>query len=85
MPILAILLVGLIFGIIAKSVMPARDPAAMLLAILLGVVGSLFAGALLASLLGWSAGAHGPGLVVSVIGALILLTLYRLVTRREIH
>ena len=78
MHILITLIVGLVVGAIAKLVMPGRDPGGILITMLLGVAGSFVAGALGHSL-GWYALGEGPGLIASVIGAIILLGIYRLV------
>jgi uncharacterized membrane protein YeaQ/YmgE (transglycosylase-associated protein family) len=81
MQIIALLVVGLIVGVVARIVMlviPGRDPPGMLVTILVGVGGSLLAG-----MLGWSMGGEVP-LVASVFGAMILLTLYRLVTYHRV-
>jgi uncharacterized membrane protein YeaQ/YmgE (transglycosylase-associated protein family) len=78
MHLLVTLIVGLIVGAIAKLVMPGRDPGGILITILLGIAGSFVAGALGHSL-GWYAMGQGPGLLASVLGAVILLGVYRLV------
>ena len=69
---------GLIIGAIAKFLMPGRDPGGFLVTMLLGM-----AGALLAAWLGRAMGLYGPGepagWIMSVIGAVILLVLYRTV------
>jgi uncharacterized membrane protein YeaQ/YmgE (transglycosylase-associated protein family) len=67
---------GLIVGVIAKLLMPGPDPGGMLLTILLGV-----AGALLGGFLGRAIGLYGPndaaGIIMSVLGAILLLFAYR--------
>lgn len=80
MHILITLIVGLIVGALAKLVMPGRDPGGILITMLLGIAGSFVAGALGHSL-GWYELGEGPGLIASVIGAVILLGIYRLVAR----
>jgi uncharacterized membrane protein YeaQ/YmgE (transglycosylase-associated protein family) len=75
MHILITLIVGLIVGALAKLVMPGKDPGGILITMLLGIAGSFVAGAL-----GHSLGyALGEGLLASVLGAVILLGIYRLV------
>ena len=71
-------LVGLVIGVIAKLLMPGKDPGGWFVTILLGIAGS-WVGGLLMSMLG-IAGAV-PGLVAAVIGAVLLLALYRLIKR----
>jgi uncharacterized membrane protein YeaQ/YmgE (transglycosylase-associated protein family) len=58
--------------------MPGKDPGGILITMLLGIAGSFVAGALGHSL-GWYALGEGPGLLASVLGAVILLGIYRLV------
>jgi uncharacterized membrane protein YeaQ/YmgE (transglycosylase-associated protein family) len=73
---------GLIVGALAKLLMPGRDPGGIIVTILLGIVGALLGG-----LLGRAMGFYGPGeaagLVMSLIGAIILLSLYRLLVARR--
>lgn len=67
---------GLIVGVIAKLVMPGKDPGGVIVTILLGI-----AGAVLGGFLGQLAGLYGPGdaagFIVSILGAILLLFLYR--------
>ena len=78
---------GLIAGIIAKAIMPGKDPGGLVITILLGIAGSLVGGFIGERLL-YSAG-DGPGrimsLVFAVIGAVILLALYRLIRGRSVR
>ena len=79
---LAMIIIGLIAGIIAKLIMPGRDPGGFIVTILLGIAGSWLAGVLGRSM-GWYQPGEGAGLVGSIIGALIILFIYnRLVARR---
>lgn len=67
---------GLIVGVIAKLLMPGRDPGGVIVTILLGIIGALLGG-----FLGRALGLYGPndaaGVIMSVIGAVILLFAYR--------
>ncbi len=76
------LVVGLIIGAIAKFLMPGKDPGGMIITMLLGV-----AGAFLANFIGSQMGYYQPnepaGFVASVIGAVILLSVYRAVIGRK--
>jgi uncharacterized membrane protein YeaQ/YmgE (transglycosylase-associated protein family) len=67
---------GLIVGIIAKLLMPGRDPGGFIITILLGI-----AGAMLGGFVGRAIGFYGPnqsaGFLMSILGAILLLTLYR--------
>lgn len=80
--IIWILLIGLVIGAIAKLLMPGKDPGGCIITMLLGI-----AGAFLASYLGEKMGiypASGFGrFVAAVIGALVLLLLYRLIFSRR--
>jgi uncharacterized membrane protein YeaQ/YmgE (transglycosylase-associated protein family) len=83
MGILWTLIVGLVVGALAKLFMPGKDPGGVIITMLLGVAGSLVAG-FLGRALGWySNPGQGPGIIVSIIGAMLLLGIYRLVVRRR--
>jgi uncharacterized membrane protein YeaQ/YmgE (transglycosylase-associated protein family) len=83
MGILATLIVGLIVGAIAKLIMPGKDPGGIIITMLLGVAGAFVAG-FLGRAVGWyDDPGSGPGIIASVIGAMILLGLYRLVIGRR--
>jgi uncharacterized membrane protein YeaQ/YmgE (transglycosylase-associated protein family) len=73
---------GLIVGALAKLVMPGRDPGGIIVTMLLGI-----AGALLGGFLGRALGLYGPGeaagFLMSFLGAVILLALYRMMVRRR--
>ena len=81
MDILWMAIVGLIVGMLAKLIMPGRDPGGILLTMLLGVCGALLAGFIGRSL-GWYRTGQGAGFIGSVVGAIIILWLYRLVRPR---
>ena len=78
MAVIGWIVFGLIVGALAKLVMPGKDPGGILITMLLGIAGAFVAGALGHSL-GWYALGEGPGLLASVLGAVILLAIYRLV------
>lgn len=73
-------LIGLVAGAIAKFIMPGKDPGGIIITMLLGIAGSLVAGFLGRSM-GWYQAGQGAGLIMSVLGAILLLILYRLVRR----
>lgn len=76
------LIIGLIAGAIAKLIMPGEDPGGCIITMLLGVAGA-FVGGWLFRTLGF--GGEGPaGLIGAVIGALILLAIYRLIRGRKV-
>jgi uncharacterized membrane protein YeaQ/YmgE (transglycosylase-associated protein family) len=77
MDLIVTLIVGLIVGAIAKFLMPGNDPGGWIMTIVLGVAGS-FVGNLIAGALGIA----GPvGWIGSVLGAMLLLFVYRLVKK----
>jgi len=80
MNLLITLIVGLVIGVLAKLVMPGKDPGGILITMLLGVAGAFIAGMLCHSL-GWYTVGGDPDLVASVVGAVILLGLYRMIAR----
>jgi uncharacterized membrane protein YeaQ/YmgE (transglycosylase-associated protein family) len=83
MGILWTLIIGLIVGAIAKFLMPGKDPGGFIVTMLIGVAGALLAG-FLGRAMGWYAEpGEGPGIIASVIGALLLLLLYRLFVGRR--
>ena len=82
MHILITLIIGLVAGALAKLVMPGKDPGGIVITALLGVAGSFIAGALGHSL-GWYEIGEGPGLIASILGAIILLAVYRMFARRR--
>jgi uncharacterized membrane protein YeaQ/YmgE (transglycosylase-associated protein family) len=83
MGILWTLIIGLVVGAIAKFLMPGKDPGGFIVTMLIGVAGALLAG-FLGRALGWYANpGEGPGIIASVIGALLLLLLYRMFVGRR--
>ena len=70
------LIIGLVVGAIAKLLMPGRDPGGFIVTMLLGVAGSLVA-TFLGRALGWYAPGQGAGFIASVLGAVLLLWIYR--------
>ena len=75
-------LIGLVAGALAKLIMPGKDPGGIIVTMLLGIAGSLLAG-FLGRALGWYEAGQGAGLIMSVVGAILLLVVYRLLTRRS--
>jgi uncharacterized membrane protein YeaQ/YmgE (transglycosylase-associated protein family) len=82
MGILWTLIIGLVVGAIAKLLMPGRDPGGIIITMLIGVAGALLAG-FLGTRLGWYAQGEGAGFIASVVGAILLLFLYRLFAGRR--
>ena len=84
MHILWALIVGLVVGAIAKLIMPGRDPGGIVVTSLLGIAGSLVAAFIGRALGMYRAGDVGPGIIASILGAVILLAIYRVVMRRRL-
>ena len=75
------IVVGLVVGALAKLIMPGRDPGGVLVTILLGIAGAVLA-SFLGRALGWYAQGQSAGFIASVVGAIILLAIYRLIRGR---
>jgi uncharacterized membrane protein YeaQ/YmgE (transglycosylase-associated protein family) len=78
------LIVGLIAGALARLIMPGRDPMGVIATIVLGIVGSLIGG--LVSMAIWrdnTEGFHPAGLLLSILGAILVLWIYRMVKSRS--
>ena len=82
MAILSTILVGLIVGAIAKLLMPGKDPGGFIVTILLGIAGALIAN-YCGQALGWYEPGQAAGWIMSIVGAMILLLLYRLFFQRK--
>jgi uncharacterized membrane protein YeaQ/YmgE (transglycosylase-associated protein family) len=83
MVILSWIVFGLVIGFIAKLLMPGRDPGGFIVTMLLGIAGALVGG-----FIGRAMGFYGPGQaagwLMSILGAIILLALYRMMVRRRV-
>jgi uncharacterized membrane protein YeaQ/YmgE (transglycosylase-associated protein family) len=81
------IIVGLIAGALAKWILPGPDPGGIIVTIIIGIVGAVVGGWLL-SLVGIGGGAGGGGwissIIAGVIGALVLLAIYRIVAHRTV-
>ena len=73
---------GVIVGAIAKLLMPGRDPGGFIVTMLLGIAGALLGG-FLGRALGWYGPNDSAGFLMSLVGAVVLLFIYRLATRRQ--
>jgi len=82
MSILWTIIIGLVVGALAKLIMPGKDPGGIIITILLGIVG-----AFLGTFIGRALGMYGPGQsagwIMSLIGAIIVLLIYRMVAGRR--
>ena len=76
------LIIGLIIGAVAKFLMPGKDPGGFIITTLLGIAGS-FLGTFIGKMLGMYPEGSSAGFIMSVIGAIILLAIYRFYKRKE--
>jgi uncharacterized membrane protein YeaQ/YmgE (transglycosylase-associated protein family) len=88
MGIIAFIVLGLLAGVIAKAIMPGNDPGGVIVTAIIGIVGALLGGFLAAALFG----AHPldeffdiSTWLTAIIGAIVLLVIYRMVTNRTGH
>jgi len=83
MSILWTIIIGFVAGVIAKFLMPGdNEPSGFILTAILGIVGA-FVATYLGQALGWYRGGEGAGLIGAVVGAIIVLFIYHLVTGRR--
>ena len=82
MELLWTLLIGLLVGIVAKFLMPGRDPGGFIITALLGIAGAFVAHAI-GRAMGWYTEGQAAGFIASVIGAIVLLALYRMIVGRR--
>jgi uncharacterized membrane protein YeaQ/YmgE (transglycosylase-associated protein family) len=82
MGILWMLIIGLVVGAIAKLIMPGKDPGGIIVTIILGIAGAFLAG-FLGRAMGWYDEGDAAGFIASVIGAIILLIIYRMIAGRS--
>ena len=83
MGILSWILFGLVVGVIAKLLMPGRDPGGFIVTILLGIAGALLGG-FIGQAMGFYGENQGAGWIMSILGAIVLLALYRMMVRRRV-
>ena len=74
-------IIGLVVGALAKLIMPGKDPGGIFITMLLGIAGALLAG-WIGRAVGWYQPGQGAGFIMSLVGAIILLAIYRMVKRR---
>jgi uncharacterized membrane protein YeaQ/YmgE (transglycosylase-associated protein family) len=84
MGIIVTIIIGFVAGVIAKFLMPGRDPGGFIITTLLGIVGAVVA-TYLGQALGWYRADQGAGFIGAIVGAVILLAIYRMVVGRRAH
>jgi uncharacterized membrane protein YeaQ/YmgE (transglycosylase-associated protein family) len=82
MSIIWAIIIGFIVGIVAKFLMPGRDPGGFIITAVLGVIGALVA-TFLGQAMGLYAAGQSAGFIASVIGAMIVLFVYHLIRGRR--
>jgi uncharacterized membrane protein YeaQ/YmgE (transglycosylase-associated protein family) len=80
--IIAWIIIGGIAGLIAKLLMPGKDPGGCIITILLGIAGALIAG-WIGHAVGWYRTGEGAGFIAAIIGAIVILIIYRLIVHRR--
>ena len=83
MHFLWMLIIGLVIGAIAKFIMPGKDPGGIIVTMLIGIVGALIAG-FLGRAVGWYHEGEPAGFIASIVGAILLLIMYRMIVGRRI-
>lgn len=76
------IVIGLLAGGIAKLLMPGKDPGGCIITILLGIAGALLAG-FLGRAIGWYEPGDGAGFIAAIVGAFLILLIYRLISGRS--
>ena len=76
------IVIGALAGILAKAIMPGRDPGGCIVTILLGIGGALLAG-FIGNAVGWYSQGQAGGFIAATLGAILILFLYRLLMRRR--
>jgi uncharacterized membrane protein YeaQ/YmgE (transglycosylase-associated protein family) len=82
MSLLWTLVIGLVAGIVAKMIMPGKDPGGIIITMLLGIAGA-FVGTWLGRLFGLYAEGQTAGFIASIVGAIILLAIYRMFRKKS--
>jgi uncharacterized membrane protein YeaQ/YmgE (transglycosylase-associated protein family) len=75
-------IIGLIAGALAKLVMPGKDPGGIVITMLLGIAGALLGG-FIGRVLGFYQAGESAGFIMSVLGAVVILFLYRMIVKNR--
>ena len=76
------IVIGGLAGLLAKAIMPGKDPGGCLITVLLGVGGAMLMG-FLGQSIGWYDPGEGAGFLAALLGAVVILFIYRLLARRR--
>jgi uncharacterized membrane protein YeaQ/YmgE (transglycosylase-associated protein family) len=82
MSLIITLIIGLLAGIVAKLLMPGRDPGGFIITTLLGIAGAFLA-TYLGQAIGWYRADEAAGFIGAVVGAILVLVIYRMIARRR--
>lgn len=82
MGIIWTIIIGLLAGVVAKLLTPGKDPGGFIITILLGIAGA-FVATYLGQAVGWYEAGEGAGFIGAVVGAVVILIVYRLVTKKR--
>jgi len=82
MHIIGVIVIGFLAGLVAKLLMPGRDPGGFIVTILLGIAGA-FVATYLGQAIGWYRADEGAGLIGAVVGAVVILAIYRAIAGRR--
>jgi uncharacterized membrane protein YeaQ/YmgE (transglycosylase-associated protein family) len=77
-----VFVIGLIVGLVAKLLMPGKDPGGFIITAIIGIAGSFLATWVGQNVLGWYQEGQSAGFIASVIGAIVLLLIYHLLRRK---
>ena len=83
MEILSWIVFGLVVGIIAKVLMPGRDPGGFIVTTLIGIAGAMIGG-FVGRAMGFYGESQSAGWIFSILGAVLLLAVYRMMVRRRV-
>ena len=83
MGIISWIVLGLLAGILAKFLMPGRDPGGLIITILIGIAGALIGG-FIGRAVGWYGEGDPVGFVMALLGSIVLLLLYRMIARPSV-
>ncbi len=82
MGILWTIIIGFLAGVVAKFLMPGRDPGGFIITTLLGIAGA-FVATYLGEAVGWYRAGEGAGFIGAIVGAIIILAIYRMIAGRR--
>jgi uncharacterized membrane protein YeaQ/YmgE (transglycosylase-associated protein family) len=82
MHIIGVIVIGFLAGLVAKLLMPGRDPGGFIVTILLGIAGA-FVATYLGQAIGWYRADEGAGFIGAIVGAVVILGIYRMIAGRR--